>query len=176
MELQFTRSTDKIKFKHLKSKHPMGHLTNLTFFYARFCSRSVSFRVPNQPASDLGDKEDEEFLPLPGSQFGSRQSSPQRPVRSRQGYDERDVCDEIEAEFDLPSTGRRRLYPAFSEDDASSTNSADVVAEAKYRLKSLEREAQVLKNRTMLDSGLKYSIYGLILGEDHLPIHRIMLS
>nr|XP_022327346.1 oral-facial-digital syndrome 1 protein-like isoform X1 [Crassostrea virginica] len=109
-------------------------------------NRSVSFRVPNQPASEPGYKEEEEeFLPLPGSQFGSRQSSPRRPVRSRQGYDERDVCDEIEAEFDLPSTGRRRLYPAFSEDDASSTNSADVVAEAKYRLKSLEREAQNLE-------------------------------
>ena len=141
----------------------MGHLTNLTFFICMSCSRSVSFRVPNQPASEPGYKEEEEeFLPLPGSQFSSRQSSPRRPVRSRQGYDERDVCDEIEAEFDLPSTGRRRLYPAFSEDDASSTNSADVVAEAKYRLKSLEREAQVLKNRTVLDSGLKYSMYGLI--------------
>ena len=50
MEIQFTRSTDKIKFKHLKWKHPMGHLTNLTFFICTFlqsvcvfpCSKSAS--------------------------------------------------------------------------------------------------------------------------------------
>ena len=52
---------------------------------------------------------------------------------------------DIEAEFDLPSTKQgRKLYPAFSEDDRSSTVSADVVAEVKYRLKNLDREAQVI--------------------------------
>jgi hypothetical protein len=103
-------------------------------------SRSVSFRVPNQPRQEEEEgKEEDEYLSLPGSR--SKQSSPRRPVR--QEYDEQDVYNDIEAEFGLPSTGKRRLYPAFSEDEVSSTNSADVVAEAKYRLKSLEREAQV---------------------------------
>ncbi|XP_056009983.1 centriole and centriolar satellite protein OFD1-like isoform X3 [Ostrea edulis] len=106
-------------------------------------NRSVSFRIPNQPRQEEEEgKEEDEYLSLPGSH--SKQSSPRRPVR--QEYDEHDVYNDIEAEFGLPSTGKRRLYPAFSEDDVSSTNSADVVAEAKYRLKSLEREAQNLES------------------------------
>lgn len=85
---------------------------------------------------------EEEYLRLPRS----RQTTPRRPdpARAQQEYDQQDVYNEIEAEFGLPSTGKRRLYPAFSEDDSSSVNSADVVADAKYRLKSLEREAQVI--------------------------------
>ncbi|XP_062593125.1 centriole and centriolar satellite protein OFD1-like isoform X2 [Saccostrea cucullata] len=112
-------------------------------------NRSVSFRIPNQPREapqEEEDREEEEYLGLPGSQFASKQSSPRRPNRQREEYDEHDVYNDIEAEFGLPSTGKRRLYPAFSEDDVSSTNSADVVAEAKYRLKSLEREAQNLES------------------------------
>lgn len=106
-------------------------------------NRSVSFRVPNQAAPDEGDREggEEEYLRLPGS----RQTTSRRPARPQQEYDQQDVYNDIEAEFGLPSTGKRRLYPAFSEDDTSSVNSADVVADAKYRLKSLEREAQNLE-------------------------------
>lgn len=108
-------------------------------------NRSVSFRVPTQAAPAEGDREggEEEYLRLPRS----RQTTPRRPdpARAQQEYDQQDVYNEIEAEFGLPSTGKRRLYPAFSEDDSSSVNSADVVADAKYRLKSLEREAQNLE-------------------------------
>jgi hypothetical protein len=44
-------------------------------------------------------------------------------------YDENDMMDDIEAEYDLPSAKPgRKLYPAFSEDDRSSTVSADVIA------------------------------------------------
>lgn len=106
-------------------------------------NRSVSFRVPNQAAPDEGDREggEEEYLRLPGS----RQTACRGPTLPQQEYDQQDVYNDIEAEFGLPSTGKRRLYPAFSEDDASSVTSADVVADAKYRLKSLEREAQNLE-------------------------------
>lgn len=95
------------------------------------------------PRTDTDDEIDEEFQKLPGSQYATKLSSPKR--QPKQTYDEDDMLNDIEAEYDLPSAKQgRKLYPAFSEDDRSSTVSADVIAEAKYRLKSLEREAQNL--------------------------------
>ncbi|CAG2221941.1 unnamed protein product [Mytilus edulis] len=95
------------------------------------------------PRTDSDDDLDDEFQRLPGSQYASKLASPKR--RSHREYDEDDMMKDIEAEYDLPSSKQgRKLYPGFSEDDRSSTVSADVVAEAKYRLKSLEREAQNL--------------------------------
>jgi hypothetical protein len=94
------------------------------------------------PRTDTDDEIDDEFQKLPGNQYASKLSSPKR--RPQTAYDENDMMDDIEAEYDLPSAKPgRKLYPAFSEDDRSSTVSADVIADAKYRLKSLEREAQV---------------------------------
>ncbi|XP_071124369.1 centriole and centriolar satellite protein OFD1-like [Mytilus edulis] len=95
------------------------------------------------PRTDSDDDLDDEFQRLPGSQYASKLASPKR--RSHREYDEDDMMKDIEAEYDLPTSKQgRKLYPGFSEDDRSSTVSADVVAEAKYRLKSLEREAQNL--------------------------------
>ena len=95
------------------------------------------------PRTDTDDEIDDEFQKLPGNQYASKLSSPKR--RPQTAYDENDMMDDIEAEYDLPSAKPgRKLYPAFSEDDRSSTVSADVIADAKYRLKSLEREAQNL--------------------------------
>ena len=94
------------------------------------------------PRTETDDEIDDEFQKLPGSQYASKLSSPKR--RPQTAYDENDMMDDIEAEYNLPSAKPgRKLYPAFSEDDRSSTVSADVIADAKYRLKSLEREAQV---------------------------------
>lgn len=94
------------------------------------------------PRTDSDDDLDDEFQRLPGKQYASKLASPKR--RSHREYDEDDMMKDIEAEYDLPTSKQgRKLYPGFSEDDRSSTVSADVVAEAKYRLKSLEREAQV---------------------------------
>ena len=115
------------------------------FIYPTFSAPGVfrgsrSIPLPRTETDEI----DDEFQKLPGSQYASKLSSPKR--RPQTAYDENDMLDDIEAEYDLPSAKPgRKLYPAFSEDDRSSTVSADVIADAKYRLKSLEREAQVCR-------------------------------
>ena len=63
--------------------------------------------------------------------------SPQRSAR--RGYSDTDVYTDIEVELGLPGA---LSYNAVS-DEEGSVVSADVVAEAKYRLRNLEKEAQV---------------------------------
>ena len=55
---------------------------------------------------------------------------------------DRDVYNEVDSELDLAPASRQRNMSEFS-DDYSSAASADIVAETKYRLRGLEKEAQV---------------------------------
>ncbi|KAK3100460.1 hypothetical protein FSP39_020439 [Pinctada imbricata] len=97
-----------------------------------------------QPVIEDSDDEGDEFLNLPGGEFRNKSPSPRRSARPR--YEDNDVYNDVAIDLDLPSSGKKRIYPAFSEEDVSSVNSADVVAEAKYRLRSLEKEAQNLES------------------------------
>ena len=104
----------------------------------------MTFQTSRRAAQAESDEEVDEFLHLPGGEFQSKSPSPRRSVRPR--HEDNDVYNDVALDFDLPPGGKKRLYPAFSEEDVSSTNSADVVAEAKYRLRNLEREAQNLES------------------------------
>ena len=55
---------------------------------------------------------------------------------------DRDIYNDIDSDLDLAPASRHRNMSEFS-DDHSSAASADIVAETKYRLKGLEKEAQV---------------------------------
>lgn len=69
-------------------------------------------------------------------------SSPRRASR-RPRFEDNDVYNDIDVDFGLlPSTGGK-VYTDLSEEDIEngSLGSADIVAEAKYRLRSLEKEA-----------------------------------
>ena len=55
---------------------------------------------------------------------------------------DRDIYNDIDSDLDLAPASRHQNMSEFS-DDHSSAASADIVAETKYRLKGLEKEAQV---------------------------------
>ena len=55
---------------------------------------------------------------------------------------DRDVYNEVDSDLDIGVAARRRDISEFS-DDYSSAASADIVAETRYRMKGLEKEALV---------------------------------
>ncbi|KAK7097785.1 centriole and centriolar satellite protein ofd1-like [Littorina saxatilis] len=57
---------------------------------------------------------------------------------------DRDVYNEVDSDLDLAPSSRHRNLSEFS-DDHSSAGSADIVAETRYRLKGLEKEAHNLE-------------------------------
>ncbi|KAK7460735.1 hypothetical protein BaRGS_00038850, partial [Batillaria attramentaria] len=57
---------------------------------------------------------------------------------------DKDVYNDVDSEVDLIPSSRQRRLSEFS-DDHSSAASADIVAETKYRLQGLEKEAQTLE-------------------------------
>ncbi|KAJ8297820.1 hypothetical protein KUTeg_024351 [Tegillarca granosa] len=108
-------------------------------------NRSVSFHTARRQvgSADSADDEDDEVCKLPGQEFAVQSSSPRRHHGRR--YDTDDVYNDIEIEYGIPSAFNRKSYTDLSEDEATSTASGDIVAETKYRLKNLEKEAQNLE-------------------------------
>lgn len=63
-------------------------------------------------------------------------------------YEDNEVYNDVDIEGEMMAPPMRLNYEELSEDDGCQSDpvSGDVVAEAKYRLRSLEREAEVWKN------------------------------
>ncbi|XP_012937373.1 oral-facial-digital syndrome 1 protein homolog [Aplysia californica] len=72
--------------------------------------------------------------------FGDGDSNPKKSLRFEP--DQKDVYHDVD--FDLPSVSHSRAG-GYLDDDVSSTDSADIIAQAKYRLKNLDREAHTLE-------------------------------
>ncbi|XP_021364369.1 oral-facial-digital syndrome 1 protein homolog [Mizuhopecten yessoensis] len=70
-------------------------------------------------------------------------SSPRRALSRRPRFEDNDVYNDIDVEFGLLPSNVGKVYTDLSEEDLDngSLGSADIVAEAKYRLRSLEKEA-----------------------------------
>ena len=73
----------------------------------------------------------------PGMREGGRNVGP----GLRLDFDTKDVYHDVDSDFVSVSQGRDGLL--FEDDEMSSADSADIIAQAKYRLRSLDKEAHV---------------------------------
>lgn len=101
----------------------------------------MSFHTARRQAGSAESADDEDDDDEVCKLAGVQSSSPRRHRERR--YDTNDVYNDIEIEYGIPSAFNRKSYTDLSEDEATSTASGDIVAETKYRLKNLEKEAQV---------------------------------
>ncbi|KAL5012921.1 hypothetical protein ScPMuIL_011472 [Solemya velum] len=95
---------------------------------------------------EIISEEAEEVLNRSTRLFRDHMVSGRRPQTTR--YDDNNVYNDVDLGLNLKPTETKSYYQDLS-DEVSSSASADIVAEAKYRLKSLEREAQNLESAYM---------------------------
>ena len=105
-----------------------------------FCFRLVSFNVSHRSAARTGglSEDDSDFDLSVGRRKGRRSKNTSKV----KGYDGNDVYNDI----DIDESSAPKISTDFTTDGEESSNqSAEIIAETKYRLKSLEKEAQVSK-------------------------------
>ena len=106
--------------------------------------RLVSFNVSHRSAARTGGlSEGDSDLDI--SQGRSRKGRRSRTTPKVKGYDRDDVYNDISIE----ESSATKVSTGFTTDEDNSNQSAEIIAETKYRLKSLEKEAQVRKNHIL---------------------------
>ena len=109
-------------------------------FISNLCiDRLVSFNMSHRSAARTGglSEEDSDYDPSVGRRKPRRTKSASKV----KGYDGNDVYNDI----DLSESSAPKISMDFTTDGEESSNqSAEIIAETKYRLKSLEKEAQVI--------------------------------
>lgn len=95
-----------------------------------------------------GDDSAPSFLSDDWSELKEREESRIKKSEMLPRYEDNEVYNDVDIEGEMMAPPRRLNYEELSEDDGCQSDpvSGDVVAEAKYRLRSLEREAEVWKN------------------------------
>lgn len=112
------------------------HTYNEWNLITNFLSRLVSFNLSHRSGKKSAISHSDSDLDL---NIGGRRS--QRKSRSRSPRVDRD---DVYNDVDLDDLSTPKVSTDFTTDAEDDTNqSADIVAETKYRLKSLEKEAQV---------------------------------
>lgn len=106
-------------------------------YNASFCCRLVSFNLAHRTAARTGGFTDGES-DADISQ-GRKRSRRSRNTSKVKGYDRDDVYNDIS----IDDSSAPKISTDFTTDEENSNQSAEIIAETKYRLKSLEKEAQV---------------------------------
>ena len=108
----------------------------LRFIFSFF--RLVSFNLSHRSAARTGGLSEGDS-DLDFSQGRSRKGRRSRTTPKVKGYDRDDVYNDISVE----DSSATKVSTGFTTDEENSNQSAEIIAETKYRLKSLEKEAQV---------------------------------
>ena len=112
--------------------------------------RLVSFNLSHRSAARTGGLSDDDTdLDLSVGRRKGRRS--RTPIKAK-GYDGNDVYNDIS----IDESSAPKISTDFTTDGEDSNQSAEVIAETKYRLKSLEKEAQVCKHAVLSDFAERY--------------------